>query len=84
MKKSASVSLLSVSAVSGLIGMLAGYVVGMLLATLIRVAQHLPVSMPGGFGFSEPAWVVAALFGAVGFMIGTGVLNDWFAAAKGE
>ena len=36
------------------------------------------------FGFTEGAWVVGGLFGTIGFLIGSGVLTDWFEWAKGN
>ncbi|HKJ26940.1 MAG TPA: cbb3-type cytochrome c oxidase subunit I, partial [Anaerolineales bacterium] len=36
------------------------------------------------FGFSEPAWVVGGVFGALAFLVGTRVMDDWFKSWKGE
>jgi cytochrome c oxidase subunit 1 len=62
----------------GLLGMLAGMLVGMGLIVVIRLLMGLPAWK------AEPAWVLGALIGGIGFMIGTGVMNDWFRWAKGE
>jgi cytochrome c oxidase subunit I len=74
----ANTGLLSIGLVRGLLGQVIGTIAGMLLVVLIRLALGLP-----GWG-AEPAWVVGALTGAIGFMLATGVANDWFRWMKGD
>jgi cytochrome c oxidase subunit I len=69
---------LSIGLVRGLIGQAAGTLTGMLLVVLIRLVLGLP-----GWG-AEPAWVGGALLGLVGFMVASGVPDDWFRWMKGE
>jgi cytochrome c oxidase subunit 1 len=68
----------SLSFVRGLGGMIAGALVGIVFALLVRVLMGMPAWKP------EPVWVVGAIFGVAGFMLGTGVMNDWLKWAKGE
>ena len=84
MNKKSSAGILSLGIVRGLAGFLAGWLVGTLLVTVIRIILGLEAWLPQNYGFTEPAWVVGVLFGAAGFMIGTGVLADWFRWTKGE
>jgi cytochrome c oxidase subunit 1 len=70
--------LLSLSLIRGLIYQTVGHLAGMGLTMLIRLMMGLPAWK------AEPVWVVGALFGVVAFMVGTGVLHDWFSWAKGE
>ena len=70
--------LLSLSLIRGLIYQTVGHLAGMGLTMLIRLMMGLPAWK------AEPVWVVGALFGVAAFMVGTGVLHDWFAWAKGE
>ncbi|HSF80096.1 MAG TPA: cbb3-type cytochrome c oxidase subunit I [Anaerolineales bacterium] len=71
-------SIISTSLVRGLIAMIVGIPVGMALVMGIRLLTGLQAWK------AEPAWVGGALIGVVTFMIGTGVLSDWFKWAKGE
>ena len=68
----------SISMVRGLGGMFAGTLVGLVFTIIVRVLMGMPAWN------AQPAWVVAAVFGVAGFMIGTGVMSDWFKWAKGE
>lgn len=68
----------SISLIRGVIGMAFGAVVGLLFVTLIRLLFGMPPWK------AEPAWDVAAIFGTFGFILATGVLNDWIKWAKGE
>ncbi|MDD2694803.1 MAG: cbb3-type cytochrome c oxidase subunit I [Anaerolineales bacterium] len=68
----------SIGLFRGLLGLVIGVVVGMGVVSLARLLSGLPAWKP------EPAWVVGAVFGAAGFMLATGVLNDWWRWAKGE
>ena len=62
----------------GLGGMIAGALVGIVFAMLVRVLMGMDAWK------AEPVWVVGAIFGVAGFMLGTGVMNDWLKWAKGE
>lgn len=63
--------------VRGLIGQVIGWAAGIGLVTGIRALM--------GLGYrAEPAWVLGAVFGIIGFMIAIGAFRDWFAWAKGE
>jgi cytochrome c oxidase subunit 1 len=84
MSENTKVSLRSIGLLRGLVGFIAGALAGMLLVTLIRLLVGLPVWNSTAHGFVEPAWVVGALLGGIGFMVGTGVLNDWFRWMRGE
>lgn len=74
----ASKGILSISLFRGLIFWVIGVLAGMGLVTLVRVIMGLPAWK------EEPAWVLGALFGAIAFMAGTGVMSDWLKWAKGE
>jgi cytochrome c oxidase subunit 1 len=76
MKKSQNI--FSIGAVRGLVGMLIGHLLGMGLVTLIRLLVGLEPYSP------EPAWVVGALVGFVGFMYGIGSISDWLQWAVGK
>lgn len=68
----------STSLVRGVVGQVIGTLVGMGFMLLIRLLLGLQPWKP------EPVWVVGALFGVIAFMVGTGVLDDWFKWVKGE
>ena len=70
------------SLIRGLLWQLAGLLVGAAFVTLIRLLLHL--NPLGQFFFSEPAWVFGAFLGVLSFLVGSGVLTDWFRWAKGE
>ncbi len=72
----------SLGLVRGLVFELIGTALGIGFITGIRALMGLETK--GAFGFSEPAWVFGALLGAVCFMVGVGVLRDWFKWARGE
>jgi len=71
----------------GLIAQIVGTLVGFALANGIRTLIGLPVvwtpTSMRDLNF-EGAALSGALFGAVSFMFGTGVLNDWLKWALGE
>lgn len=67
----------SLGIVKGLIGQVIGSLVGAGLLTGIRALMNLGWK-------AEPAYVLAAVFGILGFMIGIGGFRDWFKWAKGE
>jgi len=81
-------SILSIGLMRGLLGMLAGYLVGFGLVSVIRLILGFPVwdYNPAGnlYGFSESAWVVGAIFGVFGFMLSVGVMSDWLKWANGQ
>jgi cytochrome c oxidase subunit 1 len=81
-------NILSTSLVRGLVGFVGGLVVGLILISLIRLVLGLPAFLPYdpplSFFFTEPAWVVGALFAFAGFMLAIGVMNDWFRWMRGE
>lgn len=66
------------SLVRGLIAQFLGTLVGVLITIIVRVLVGLPAWK------SEPVFVGGAIVGVMGFMFGTGVLNDWIKWAKGE
>jgi cytochrome c oxidase subunit 1 len=66
----------------GLVWQIIGTLVGGLFVTAIRALMGLPAF--GGFFFTEPAWVLGGLVGALSFVAGVGAITDWFKWAKGE
>ena len=72
----------SLGLIRGLLWQIAGMLVGGFLVTGIRFAMGLTPF--GTFFFTEPAWVVAGLFGVLAFLIGVGGFSDWFKMALGE
>jgi len=72
--------------VQGLFGGLVGWVMGFSLVVAMRLLLGLPaawktgVSGPAAY---EPAMVVAAIFFAIGFMVGVGSMTDWLKWAVG-
>ena len=72
----------SLGLIRGLIWQVAGTIAGGLFVTLIRFVMGLTPF--GKFFFTEPAWVVAGLSGVIAFLIGIGVLKDWYKMALGE
>jgi cytochrome c oxidase subunit 1 len=88
MNEKTSLNPLKLGLVRGLLFMIVGWLAGTLLVTIIRLVMGMKAWEWGpsanSFGFSEPAWVVGALFGAVAFLIGTGVTSDWLKWMNGE
>ena len=89
MTQNKNVSLLSISIVRGLIGLVIGLLAGASFVSLIRLVLGLPALLAwnprvGTFLFTEPAWVFGVLIGGAGFLFATGVLTDWIKWAKGE
>lgn len=70
--------------VKGLIYQVLGTIGFAGLTTLIRWAVGMQPYDLNTFFFTETAWVVGALAGAISFMAGVGALSDWFKWAKGE
>jgi cytochrome c oxidase subunit 1 len=81
-------SIFSIGLVRGLLGMLAGFLLGALLVTVIRLIMGLPAWSynPQSFqyGFGEPALVTGAIFGCAGFMLTVGVMSDWLRWINGK
>ncbi len=66
-------SLLEIGLVRGLLGQLAGTLLGFALVVLIRsIAGYDEVWS------TEPAWIAGAIFGGLGFLIAIGAMSDWF------
>ena len=70
--------ILSLGFVRGLFWEVIGTAFGIGFVTVIRVLMRLPAWK------AEPAVVVGALFGALFFLYGVGVLDDWLKWAAGE
>lgn len=66
----------------GLLWQLIGWALGASFLTLIRILMHMDPTGP--FFFTEPAWVFGALVGALSFLAGSHVMDDWVKWAKGE
>jgi len=65
----------------GLVFQVVGTLVGGFIITGIRALMGL--SLFGGFFFTEPAWVLGGVVGAVSFLFGVGVMSDWVKWARG-
>lgn len=88
-EKSQKTNLMSIGLFRGLVAMILGLLVGVLIVTAIRALAGLPAFLPWNpteknFLFTEPAWVVGILLGAVVFMLNVGVTGDWFKLMRGE
>lgn len=70
-------SLMSLGLVRGLVGQLAGTVIGMAFAMLVRVMMGLPAWAP------EPVWVTGMVVGAIGFLYAAGAITDWLKWMQG-
>src|ERR1051325_5132275 len=66
----------------GLTWQVIGTLLGGLFVTGLRVLLGSK-TIWGPFFFSEPAWVVGAVVGAVSFLFGVGVMDDWMKWARG-
>ncbi len=66
----------------GLIWQIVGTLLGAGLITGIRWAMDLP-SIDEKFFFTEPAWVLGGFVGAISFLFGSGVTDDWMKWARG-
>ncbi|HCU79787.1 MAG TPA: hypothetical protein DGN60_01335, partial [Chloroflexi bacterium] len=62
----------TIGLVRGLLGQLFGTLFGMGLVWVVRFFMGLEE-----YWAAEPAWVVGAITGTLGFMIGVGALTDW-------
>ncbi|MCL4275444.1 MAG: cbb3-type cytochrome c oxidase subunit I [Anaerolineales bacterium] len=65
----------------GLLWQLIGTLLGAGLVTGIRALMGL--STTDTFFFTEPAWVLGGFIGAISFLFGSGVTDDWFKWARG-
>lgn len=66
----------------GLVYQVIGTLVGALLITGLRALMGLD-NIFGVYFFSEPAWVLGGVVGAVSFLFGVGVVHDWVQWARG-
>jgi cytochrome c oxidase subunit 1 len=71
-------TILSLGVIRGIIGQIIGTALGMGVVMGLRLLRGLPVWK------AEPITVVGALIGGIGFLVGVGVLADWFKWARGE
>ena len=71
-------SLMSLGLVRGLIGQVLGTLTGMAVIVIARLLLGMPAWK------EEPAWVLGMLFGAIGFLIGVGAMDDWSQWWKGH
>jgi hypothetical protein len=78
MDEGTKVNIFSTSLFKGLVYLSVGILAGMGLVTGIRGLMGLQAWS------AEPAWVVGALVGGITFMIGTGVISDWWKWAIGD
>jgi cytochrome c oxidase subunit 1 len=78
MNANEKIGFFSIGLVRALLAMIPGVLLGMVVVMGVRLLMGLSAWKP------EPAWVVGAVFGVFAFMIGTGVLRDWFRWAMGE
>jgi cytochrome c oxidase subunit I len=78
MSENEKIGLLSIGFVRGLMGFVFGMLIGMIIIVIGRLLMGLPAWSP------EPAWVFGSIVGLIGFLFGTGVLNDWLKWANGE
>ena len=67
----------SIGLIRGLVFQAIGTLFGVALLSLIRLLLGLPFSL-------EPAVVLGAVTGAIGFMIGVGAFTDWFRMVLGR
>lgn len=70
--------LLSIGIVRGFLAQISGTVVGMAFIMAVRALIGLPAWN------REPVVVGGALIGAIAFLFGVGVMNDWMKWARGE
>lgn len=78
---------LSTGLVRGLIAQIIGTVVGMALTMAIRVLMGLPVSSTDAAlqqHITEVHVVGGVIIGAIAFMVGVGVLDEWLGWARGK
>ncbi len=71
-------TIFSLGVIRGIIGQIIGTALGMGLVMGIRLLRGLPAWK------AEPVTVAGALIGGIGFLVGVGVLADWFKWTRGE
>jgi cytochrome c oxidase subunit 1 len=71
-------TILSLGLIRGLITQIVSTVLGMGLVMLIRLLEGRPAWE------AEPVIVVGSLIGAIGFLAGVGVFNDWYKWTRGK
>ncbi len=69
--------LFSTGFVRGILGMIVGFIVGILLVAAVQTA------MGQGFAVSEGGWVTGAILGIIGFMLAAGTMSDWLKWTRG-
>lgn len=75
--------------VRGMVWQVVGTLVGAGFVTLMSFVLNTfaggkyTIFQPSTFGFTEPAWVVGAIIGALSFLIGVGAVTDWMKWAAG-
>jgi len=67
----------------GLVAQALGTVVGMALVMAVRVIMGLP-AWSAEPSVQEPVLVGGVLIGAISFLVGVGIFNDWFKWARGK
>lgn len=70
-------SLFSLGITRGIVGQVLGFILGIVTVILVRALMGIEIWAP------EPAWVLGAIFGIIGFLIGVGTLDDWLQWTKG-
>lgn len=84
MAENDKVSLWSIGFFRGLFGFVIGFLIGVFLVTTVRLILGLEPWNPDTFGFTEGAWVLGAIFGVIGFVLASGVVDDWSKWINGE
>jgi hypothetical protein len=88
MNQRSNTGFIYLSIVRGLLGQIAGTLIGMVLVLLVRLVLGLTVLSSGAATWwgviPEPVWVGGAVLGVIGFILGTGVTRDWFSLAAGK
>ena len=88
MSESKQPTLLNIGLVRGLIGFIVGFLAGAVLVTILEAITGNfswawnPAS--NQYGFSEGAYVAAAITATLGFLLSVGVLGDWLRVMNGE
>lgn len=75
--------ILNTALVRGVVSQIIGWIAGTALGNALRGAMGLPVSWTLGDPNFEPAVVLGAAIGALCFMLGSGVVDDWLKWAVG-
>lgn len=67
----------------GLVAQVLGTIVGMAFVMAVRVVMGLP-AWSAESSVQEPVLVGGVLIGAISFLVGVGIFNDWFKWARGR